>query len=71
MDSITREDCKLVLNEVFEGNIEGFLRRAEAFFALMPNPDTQRDLSEHSPLFELSDTVQQATPGDLLTRVQA
>ena len=52
MDSITREGCKLVLNEVFEGDVDGFLRRAEAFFSLMPNPDTERELSEHSPLFD-------------------
>jgi hypothetical protein len=26
MDSITREGCKLVLNEVYEGDINGFLR---------------------------------------------
>jgi len=51
MDSITREGCKLVLNEVYEGNIKGFLERAEQFFALMPDPDTGRELSEHSPLY--------------------
>jgi hypothetical protein len=51
MDSITREGCKLVLNEVYEGEIEGFLERAERFFAIMPDPDAERELSEHSPLF--------------------
>ena len=55
MDSITREACRLVLNEVFEGDVDGFLRRAESFFAVMPNPDSQRELSEHSPLFEPED----------------
>ncbi len=44
--------CKLVLNEVYEGDIDGFVTRAEAFFALMPAPDSERELSEHSPLFE-------------------
>ncbi|MDD5058280.1 MAG: hypothetical protein PHQ60_10430 [Sideroxydans sp.] len=55
MDSITREDCRLVLNEVFEGDINGFLRRADSFFSVMPNPDSQRELSEYSPLFEPED----------------
>jgi predicted GIY-YIG superfamily endonuclease len=53
MDSITRAGCKLVLNEVYEGDIDGFVTRAEAFFALMPPPDSERELSEHSPLFEI------------------
>ncbi len=51
MDSITREGCKLVLNEVYEGDITGFLERAEGFFALMPKPDNEKELSEHSPLY--------------------
>jgi hypothetical protein len=52
MDSITKGNCKLVLNEVYEGDIQGFLDRAEQFFAIMPNPDNERELSEHSPLYE-------------------
>lgn len=52
MDSITRTSCKLVLNEVFEGEIEGFLERGDSFFAIMPNPDSERELSEYSPLYE-------------------
>jgi len=55
MDSVTRFKCKLVLNEVFEGDIDGFIQRADAFFAVMPTPEKQRELSEHSPLFEPSD----------------
>jgi hypothetical protein len=51
MDSITREGCKLVLNEVYEGNIQDFISRAEAFFAVMPDPDVEKELSEHSPLY--------------------
>jgi hypothetical protein len=50
-DSITREGCKLVLNEVYEGDISGFLERAGQFFAVMPNPDSEKELSEHSPLY--------------------
>ena len=50
MDSITRTGCKLVLNEVYEGEISGFIERGDAYFALMPDPDSERELSEHSPL---------------------
>lgn len=50
MDSITREACSWVLSEVFEGDPEGFVERANAFFALMPTPDSERSLSAHSPL---------------------
>ncbi|MDP1808214.1 MAG: GIY-YIG nuclease family protein [Actinomycetota bacterium] len=52
MDSVTRDGCKLVLNEVYEGDIEGFLSRGDEFFSLMPNPDSEKQLSEHSPLYE-------------------
>jgi hypothetical protein len=52
MASITREGCKLVLNEVFEGDIRGFLERGDQFFGLMPTPSSERELSEHSPLYE-------------------
>ncbi len=52
MDSITREGCKLVLNEVYEGDINEFIARGDAFFALMPSPDTERELSQYSPLYE-------------------
>lgn len=51
MDSVTREGCRLVLNEVYEGNIQDLLDRAERFFALMPDPDIEKELSEHSPLY--------------------
>jgi hypothetical protein len=50
MDSITREGCTWVLNEVFEGDPESFVQRGDAFFALMPAPDSERSLSAHSPL---------------------
>ena len=54
MDSITREGCKWVLNEVFEGNPDGFVQRANAFFSLMPQSPEERPLSEHSPIREKS-----------------
>jgi len=50
MDSVTKVDCKLVLNEVYEGEIEGFIKRAEQFFEIMPDPTTEIELSDHSPL---------------------
>ncbi len=50
MDSITRDNCHLVMNEVYEGNIEGFLSRAEEFFNVMPQSSDKPKLSEHSPL---------------------
>ena len=50
MDSITRENCHLVLNEVYEGEINGFLGRAEEFFGVMPSNSGKPELSKHSPL---------------------
>ena len=50
MDCITKEGCELVLNEVYEGDIQGFIERAERFFELMPDDGSTPDLSEHSPL---------------------
>lgn len=50
MDSITREGCALVLNEVYEGDPEDFIRRGNEFFSVMPAAEAERMLSEHSPL---------------------
>jgi len=50
MDSITRKDCHLVMNEVYEGDIEGFLSRAKEFFDIMPNKSGKPELSKYSPL---------------------
>lgn len=50
MDSVTRADCRWVLNEVWEGDPEGFAKRAAAFFANMPTEAQQRQLSDYSPL---------------------
>lgn len=60
MDSITREGCVLVLNEVFEGDPEGFVRRGSEFFSRMPKPDAERALSEHSPLRQVPDEAEDA-----------
>jgi hypothetical protein len=71
MDSITRDESKLVLNEVYEGEIKGFIDRGDAFFAQMPSPDTERELSPHSPLYEAIeiDEVEQYPPVPKLTSV--
>lgn len=53
MDSITREGCVWVLNEVFEGDPQGFVTRGNDFFSLMPRSDQKRALSEHSPVRHL------------------
>lgn len=50
MDSITREGCELILNEVFEGDITGFIERGDQFFGIMPPPNSERELS-YSPLY--------------------
>ena len=50
MDSITRENCKHVLNEVYEGELESFIERGNDFFANMPRNEKNIQLSEHSPL---------------------
>ena len=66
MDSITREGCKLVLNEVFEGEVNGFIERGDQFFAIMLTPDSERELSQYSPLYEASDDADagvQPVPG--------
>jgi hypothetical protein len=55
MASITREGCKRVLNEIFEGEVQGFIDRGDRFFSMMPTPDRERELSEYSPLYESDD----------------
>ena len=50
MDSNTRMDCHLVMNEVYEANIDGFIKRANEFFSVMPETSNEPELSEHSPL---------------------
>jgi len=36
--SITRQGCRSIGGEVFDGDVQGFIDRAEAFFAVMPQP---------------------------------
>ena len=55
MDSITREGCALVMNEVYEGDVESFVCRADAFFAMMPGSSAEVPLAESSPLRSATD----------------
>jgi hypothetical protein len=50
MDSITREGCALVMNEVYEGDVESFVSRANAFVAMLPASSTEVPLADSSPL---------------------
>jgi predicted GIY-YIG superfamily endonuclease len=52
MDSITRSDCELVLNEVYEGDVEKFIARGNEFFNSMPDENTKIPISPNSPLNE-------------------
>ncbi len=54
MASITRDGCRLVLNEVFDGDSKGFVQRGNDFFSRMPKPDSERVLSERSPCYTSS-----------------
>jgi hypothetical protein len=38
------------MNEVYEGNLELLVQRADELFCLMPNHNTTVELIEHSPL---------------------
>ena len=55
MDSITQSGCHHVMNEVYEGDIQEFVRRADAFFAVMPPEKSKIPLSPHSPLASSDD----------------
>jgi hypothetical protein len=56
MDAITREGCSLVLNEVYEGEPDGFVQRGDAFFEQLPNANGSKLLSPHSPLLGIAAT---------------
>jgi hypothetical protein len=45
MDGITRSDCQLVMNEIYEGDVTLFVQRADEFFALMLTSKTVIPLS--------------------------
>lgn len=47
--SITRDDCEHVGGEVYDGDVQVFIDRAEAFFAVMPQPITAKKNSIEDP----------------------
>ena len=50
IDCLTREGCRLILNEVYEcADIDQLLARGEAFFGVLPQPEARPELSPHSP----------------------
>ena len=55
MDSITREGCALVMNEVYEGDVKSFVSRTDALFAMLPSSSTEIPLAESSPLQPAND----------------
>ncbi len=51
MDSLTRVDSRLILNEVFEcDDPQALVERGEVFFSLLPQPNMRPPLAESSPL---------------------
>ncbi|MFO1204406.1 MAG: hypothetical protein U1E63_01380 [Burkholderiales bacterium] len=51
IDALTREGCRLILNEVFEcDDPDTLVKRGDAFFRLLPAPDARAPLARASPL---------------------
>lgn len=51
IDALTREGCRLILNEVFEcDDPDTLVKRGDAFFSMLPAPDVRAPLASASPL---------------------
>ena len=51
INSMTRKDCRLIANEVFEcDDVDALLERGDAFFELMPEVGDRLELADASPL---------------------
>jgi hypothetical protein len=51
IDALTREGCRLILNEVFEcDDSVSLVKRGDAFFSMLPAPDVRAPLASASPL---------------------
>lgn len=51
MDALTRQECRLILNEVFEcDEPDALVERGNAFFGMLPAPDARAPLASASPL---------------------
>lgn len=54
MDSLTRLNCRRILNEVFEGDDPtALVERGETLFSLLPHPSMRIPLAETSPLISV------------------
>lgn len=68
MDALTREGCRLILNEVFEcDDPDTLVRRGDAFFSMLPAPEVRVPLVSTS-LLNLSahdgEDAEQPAPAD-------
>jgi hypothetical protein len=51
IDALTREGCRLILNEVYEcDDLDRLVKRGDAFFSMLPAPDARAPLAIASPL---------------------
>jgi hypothetical protein len=51
IDALTREGCRLILNEVFEcDDPDTLVKRGDVFFSMLPAPDIRAPLASASPL---------------------
>jgi hypothetical protein len=67
IDALTREGCRLILNEVFEcDEPDSLVARGDAFFGMLPQPDVRAPLAKTSPLnaadLNAEDTEQPVVP---------
>ena len=66
IEALTRENCSLVMNEVFEcTDLEAIIDVGNRFFAMLPPPDRRIPLASSSPLLpstQLRDDASQETP---------
>ena len=53
IDCLASQDCRHILNEVFEcENLENLMKRGDDLFSLLPDPKNRPKLSVHSPYKE-------------------
>jgi hypothetical protein len=72
IDALTREGCRLILNEVFESDDpQTLVRRGDAFFSMLPAPDVRAPLASASPLHATPHDGEDAEPPLAATAPQA
>jgi hypothetical protein len=63
IDALTREGCRLILNEVFKcDNPDTLIKRGDAFFNMLPAPSVRAPLASPSPLNLPADDEEDAEP---------